>query len=56
MRFSTNSVKFTEFAYYVAEWCSYKETCNKITHSANILLNGCCVLSAIAICRKILDP
>ena len=31
VRISTNSVKLTEFAYYVAEWCLYKETCNKFT-------------------------
>lgn len=33
VRISTNSVKLTEFAYDVAKWCLYKETCNKFTHS-----------------------
>ena len=36
VRISTNSVKLTEFAYYVAEWCLYEETCNKFTHSTNV--------------------
>lgn len=29
VRISTNYVKLTEFAFYVAEWCLYEETCNK---------------------------
>lgn len=31
-----NSVKPPEFTYCVAEWCLFKETCNKFTYSTNI--------------------